>query len=376
MRVPILDPVEGNAPYQKAVEEAALRVLRGGNFVMGKDISVLEATCERKLRVKHTLTVSSGTDALILALMANDIGPGDEVICPTFTFFATAGAIARVGATPVFVDVDYYTFNTTHDRIAAAITGKTKAIIPVHLFGQMVDMPALLKRLKNYKQKIVVIEDACQAIGSGWWDKDNSCFEQAGTWGNVGCFSFFPTKNVGGFGDGGLVTTNNTELYKKMKAMRVHGGTRQYYHDYVGGNFRMDTLQAAMLLPKFHPYFFANLRSLNAEMYLEALANHMYVLPFKSPNARHVWNQFTIRVPGNQRDELRDYLGKNGIASGVYYPLPLHQQPCFSHLPKKTLPVAEEACKECLSLPIAAELSELQIDYVISKLQLFEKGYR
>lgn len=368
MKVPILDPVVGNAPYQKKIEEAALRVLRSGNFIMGKDTDLLEMRCKYLLNVQHTISVSSGTDALILALMANDIGLGDEVICPTFTFFATAGAIARVGATPVFVDIDYKTFNVTADEIAAAVTNKTKAIIPVHLFGQCAAMD-IIKDIAT-QHDLVVIEDACQSIGAEWQEKF------AGSWGDAGCFSFFPTKNLGGFGDGGLVTTNNAKLYEKMKAMRVHGGTRQYYHDYIGGNFRMDTLQAAMLLQKFDVIEFKFRRRKHANMYGAALRDNMYVLPYVEPDAHHVWNQFTIRVPDGKRDELRGYLTKNGIASGVYYPLPLHQQPCFNYLPEQSLPIAEQTCKECLSLPIAAELSELQIDYVVSKLQLFEKGYR
>ena len=362
MRVPILDPVIGNAPYQKDIEEAALEVIRSGNFIMGKEISRLEAICGNFLNVYGAIAVSSGTDALILALMANNIGPGDEVICPTFTFFATAGAIARVGAIPVFVDIDYHTFNID------PITDKTKAVVPVHLFGQCANMEQITQ-IAN-QACLIVIEDGCQSIGAGWQDKF------AGTWGDVGCFSFFPTKNLGGFGDGGLVTTSSPDLYEKMKAMRVHGGTRQYYHDYIGGNFRMDTLQAAMLVQKFDVDTFNEKRRKNAKMYIQALSRSDYILPYVEEDAYHVWNQFTIRVPDDKRDELREYLTKNEIASGIYYPLPLHQQPCFSHLPQKKLTVAEQTCKECLSLPIAAELSELQIDYVISKLQLFEKGYR
>lgn len=375
MRVPILDPVKGNESIQKELEETALRVLRSGQFIMGDDVLQLEDRCAKFCGAKHAIAVSSGTDALLLALMAYDIGPGDEVICPAFTFFATAGSIARVGATPVFVDIQYDTFNIDPDCVEKAITENTKAIIPVHLFGQCADMSEINQIAKRHG--LAVIEDACQAIGAFYYPS-NRIRKSAGNLGDIGCFSFFPSKNVGGFGDGGLVTTNNDELAEKMRALRVHGGTRQYYHDMIGANFRMDALQAALLDVKLRNYDRGRKRKENAQLYIHgSLGSPLYVLPKVKENAVHVWNQYTIRVLDDKRDTAREYLGRHGIATGVYYPLPLHKQPCFQKfVGELSLPIAEQTCNECLSLPIASELTDLQIDYVVTRLKLFEKGDR
>jgi dTDP-4-amino-4,6-dideoxygalactose transaminase len=312
--------------------------------------------------------VSSGTDALLAALMALGIGPGDEVVTTPFSFFATAGSIARVGARPVFVDIDRATFNIDAHRVASAVTSKTKAIMPVHLFGQCADMGPIVD--VSTRTGVPIVEDAAQAIGA--------CYRgtPAGGIGAMGCFSFFPTKNLGAFGDAGLVTTADARLARSLRALRQHGGEVKYHHDVVGANFRLDALQAAILrvkLPRLDSWTAARRR--NAERY-EALFRQAglgdtVTLPARSADSTHIYNQFVIRVA--ERDRLRAHLQASGIGTEVYYPIPLHLQPCFRELGHGagSFPVAEAAANEALALPIYGELTEAQQSWVVESIRNF-----
>jgi len=364
MKVSMLSPSRGNSFFQEELEEAALRVLRSGKFILGEEVEKFEEACQKKLEVKHAIGVSSGTDALILSLMALGIGPGDEVICPSFTFFATAGSISRVGATPVFVDILPETFNI--DILRAAAGPKTKAIIPVHLFGQSCNMDDVLTFAR--KNNLFVIEDSAQAIGATW--RGNF----VGGLSDAGCFSFFPSKNLGGFGDAGLVTTNSDALAEKLKALRVHGGFKQYEHLLIGGNFRIDALQAAMLNVKLkHLPSFEEKRRQHASIYFEKLRKSFYILPFTDHRATHTFNQFTIQLPDFiDRKDLMKFLAEAGVSSAVYYPIPLHKQVCYSSSNNLVLPVTEKICEKCLSLPIASELIDEEIEFVCEKLLSFK----
>lgn len=370
MNVPMLDPQKSNAPYQDELERVALNVIRSGKYILGTEVETFEKTCAQYLSCEDTIAVSSGTDALILSLMALGIGPGDEVICPSFTFFATASSIVRVGAVPVFVDVYPGCFTINSSEIINAITDKTKAIIPVHLFGQSAEMEAILKIAKEHN--LFIIEDACQAIGA-------EHIRKAGTLGDTGCFSFFPSKNLGGFGDAGLVSTNNKDLAKELRSLRVHGSSKQYYHDKIGGNFRIDALQATLLNVKIKYLPEAEVKRIeHADLYFEHLQNvKTFMLPPKV-RGHHTFNQFTIRVVDDRRDSLQVFLKDKGITSAIYYPLPLHQQKCFEHLVPRDLFLSEteKLSKEVLSLPIASELSNDQIMYVINSLLEFDKSER
>jgi dTDP-4-amino-4,6-dideoxygalactose transaminase len=362
MNVPILDTVRSHADIKQDVEEAALRVLRGGQYVLGQEVSDFESACAEYIGVDHAIGVSSGTDALILAMMALGIGPGDEVICPSFTFFATAGAISRVGATPVFVDIfaDCFTIDTA--AVQNAITENTKAIIPVHLFGHVARMDRLNSIASEHG--LHVIEDAAQSIGCELEDV------QVGGLGTIGCFSFFPSKNLGGYGDAGLITTNDSALAEEARCLRVHGG-QGYVHERIGGNFRIDALQAAMLAVKLqHLPRYETRRSENADTYQARLSGIESITLPQEVRGKHVYNQYTIRVLGDQRDALKDYLQEQGISTGIYYPLPLHQQQCFQDVVPEGcgLQVTEELSQECLSLPIAAELNDEEISYVAEKI--------
>ena len=334
---------------------------------------------------KHSFGVSSGTDALLLALMAIGIKPGDEVIMPTFSFFATGGVVARLNAVPVFVDSDKHTFNIDANQIEQKITSKTKAIIPVHLFGQSSEMTKIMEIAKKHNLK--VIEDGAQAIGVQYKDG-----RQVGTIGDIGCFSFFPSKNLGCFGDGGLVTTNNDELAENLKVMRVHGGKPKYYHKVIGGNFRIDAIQAAVLNVKLpHLDGWSAKRRENAVLYTklfieaglaqdegETLFDDMntLLLPkavYKNSGHKnyHIYNQYVIRV--QRRDELREFLTKNGIGNEVYYPVPFHRQECFAYLKPMDgeYPVANVAAEQSVALPIYPELTGEQIAYVVETIKKF-----
>jgi dTDP-4-amino-4,6-dideoxygalactose transaminase len=299
----------------------------------------------------------------LIALMALEIGPGDEVICPSFTFFATAGCIARMGATPVFADVHADSFNLDAADVARRITSRTKAIMPVHLFGQSAEMTPLLALAKQHG--LAIIEDAAQALGAE--QHGRSC----GTMGDAGTYSFFPSKNLGGFGDGGLVATNRDDLAEKLKLLRTHGAKPKYYHKIIGGNFRMDALQCSLLrvkLPHLRGYCAARQR--NAAFYTERLRNvPALTLPTAAPHNEHIWNQYTLRVAGaGRRETLRQHLTAAGIGAEIYYPVPLHQQECFAHLPKVSLPVSEALAKEVISIPIFPELTEGERNVVADSL--------
>lgn len=347
MKVPLLDLKAHHAPLEHELLAAVERVVKSGHYIMGPDVERFEAEAAQYCRVKYALGVSSGTDALVLALMALGIGPGDEVLVPSFTFFATAGAVSRVGATPVFMDVEPGSLNLDAHAIAQAVTKKTRAIIPVHLYGQCADMDAVLAAAEKFK--LFVVEDAAQAIGA---DHPRG---RAGAMGDVGCLSFFPTKNLGALGDAGMVTTNDQPLYLEMKKLRVHGAEPKYFHGEVGGNFRLDALQAAALSVKLkHLDRWTRGRRENAARYDELFAKHKLTgalgvtLPSRVwKNAKlahdHIFNQYVIRAA--KRDELRSYLKTRDVDTEIYYPLPLHLQQCFAALGRKKgeLPVSERA---------------------------------
>lgn len=388
MPVPLLDVNAQNHPLAPQLREAFDRVLLSGQFIMGPDVNAFEKECAAMIGVKHAISCSSGTDALVMALMALGIGHGDEVILPSFTFFATAGSVARTGATPVFVDVCPICFNIDAEKAAAKITSRTKAIMPVHLFGQSADMNAIQSLAA--KHQLWVIEDCAQAIGSR--HKGLSC----GTMGHFGAYSFFPSKNLGGFGDGGLLVTNDDGLAEKAIMMRNHGMQPKYYHSVVGGNFRMDTLQAALLRVKLGHYDdYSNGRRRNASYYTEKLSQlpgvvtadpahcqcaarqnewltatqAQLVLPVPYGHNEHIWNQYTLRVIGEgRRDALKKHLLDHGIGCEVYYPLTMDQQQCFLHLPefsRNDCDIAHRMANEVLSIPIYAELTQQQLDEVV-----------
>lgn len=362
MNISMLDPAAGNAEIQSELDVAAISVLNSGKFILGEAVSSFENKLAKYLGVKKAVAVSSGTDALLLALMGLDIGPGDEVICPSFTFFATAGSVVRVGATPVFADINLSCFTSTADQIKPLITDKTKAIIPVHLFGQCADMNSILELAKD--NDIKVIEDVAQAMGASINDK------MAGSMGDVGCFSFFPSKNLGGFGDGGLVSTNDEELGEKLLHLRNHGMTRQYHHTMIGGNFRMDALQAALLEVKLGNLDkYLERRRENALLYEKGLSD-FYILP-KEVRGKHTYNQFTLMISREHRDDVQKYLRENHIGSAVYYPKGLHEQPCFKDISNGLFKNTEIASSQVLSIPIAPEVTTMQIDEVISKLNYY-----
>lgn len=364
MGAPLLDLGRQNGPLTEGLKEAFERVLRSNQFILGAELESFEKEAAGLTGAKHALGVSSGTDAILLALMALGIGPGDEVICPSFTFFATAGCIARVGATPVFADSQESDFNLDPGKLAGKMTARTKAIMPVHLYGQCADMEPILALAKTYG--IPVIEDAAQAIGARYNGK------LAGSMGTFGAYSFFPTKNLGGFGDSGLLVTNDDELAEKAKLLRVHGAKPKYYHQVVGANFRMDAMQAALLRVKVPHYnAYVQGRERNAAHYLKNLADTSLALPSEAPGRNHTWNQFTIRVGNGQRDRVKEKLQAAGVGTEIYYPVPLHRQECFAKMPsaKEHLPVAEKLAKEVLSLPIFPELREEELDSVVSALR-------
>jgi dTDP-4-amino-4,6-dideoxygalactose transaminase len=367
-KVPLLDLTAQFAPLRGDVIAAITRVCDTQHFILGSEVEGLERELEAFLGIPHAIGVSSGTDALLAALMALGIGPGDEVVTTPFSFFATAGSIARVGARPVFVDIDRATFNIDAGAVASAITSKTKAILPVHLFGQCADMEPIVEAAE--RAGVPIVEDAAQAIGACYRGRP------AGGIGAIGCFSFFPTKNLGAFGDAGLVTTADGALARRLRALRQHGGEVKYHHDVVGANFRLDALQAAILRVKLpHLDSWTAARRRNAERY-EALfgtadLGGTLTLPARSAHSTHIYNQFVIRVP--ERDRLRAHLQSSGIGTEVYYPIPLHLQPCFRDLGYRagSFPVAETAANEALALPIYGELTEAQQSRVVETIRNF-----
>jgi len=368
MNVPLLDVNAQNHAIAGELREAFDRVLESGRFIMGEEVEKFESSLADYLGAKHAIGVSSGTDAILLALMALGIGPGDEVICPSFTFFATAGCIARTGATPVFCDCHVDNFNIDFDSAEQCITDRTKAILPVHLFGQSADM----KTCASFAEKhgLAVIEDTAQSLGAKYGEQ--SC----GTMGDFGTYSFFPSKNLGGLGDGGLVVTQDDQLADIAAKMRNHGMHPKYYHQMIGGNFRLDALQAALLRVKFSHYDnYTKQRQQNAAYYLEQLAGiDGLLLPITDDGNTHIWNQFTLRVIDGKRDELKQSFIDQGIGCDVYYPVPMHQQECFAAHAKDartSLAVTEQLATEVLSIPVYPELNQEQQDVVIEAIKTF-----
>jgi len=342
-------------------------VFESQHFILGPEVEAFERSTAEYCRVKHAIGCGSGSDALLLALMALGVGSGSEVVTVSSTFFATAGSITRLGARPVFVDISPDDFNINPDLIERAITPSAVAIMPVHLFGQCAEMDAILEIAERHN--LPVIEDAAQAIGAEYRGR------RAGAMGAIGCFSFFPSKNLGGAGEGGLMTTDDDHLADRLRLLRVHGMQPKYYHQIVGVNSRLDALQSAVLRVKLK-YLdqWSDARRRNAEHYDRLFAEagvEEVVTPTIRPNRRHIFNQYTIRC--SRRDELMNFLKRQGVGSEIYYPVPLHLQECFAYLGYKPgdLPVTEQASRECLSLPIYPELTEEMRQYVVEKIAEF-----
>jgi dTDP-4-amino-4,6-dideoxygalactose transaminase len=366
--VPLLDLKAQNAPLRDEILAAIARVCDSQRFIMGPEVDALEHELAAMLGVRHTVAVSSGTDALLVALMALGISRGDEVITSPFSFFASVGAIARLGATPVFVDIDLATYNVDAERIGAAITPRTKAILPVHLFGLPADMGPIADAAS--RAGIPIVEDAAQAIGATYKG------QPAGGIGACGCLSFYPSKNLSAFGDAGLVTSNHHELAERVRRLREHGMEPKYHHSVIGGNFRMDALQAAILRVKApHLPAWSSARRENATRYRTlfrdaGLTDHI-TLPVEPPDRHHIFNQFVIRAA--RRDDLRAHLTGRGIGTEIYYPVPLHLQACFGYLGHRRgdFPEAEHAAAECLALPIYGELTLAQQRVVVGAIAEF-----
>ena len=368
--VPLLDMQRQFNALREPLTAAVNRVCQSGRFIMGPDCDALENALAAYCGAKHAIACASGSDALLLALMAFDVGPGDEVLLPSYSFFATASAVWRLGAKPVFVDIDPATYNIDPLELGQKMTPRTKAIIPVHLFGQCADMEPIMRIA--LAKNAAVIEDACQAIGAKY---DH---QPAGSIGDIGCFSFYPTKNLGGFGDGGLMTAQKDELGQKLKLLRAHGMEPRYYHQLVGVNSRLDTLQAAVLNVKMpHLERWTEQRAKNAARYAELFAAHnldrVLTLPTALPKRRHVWNQYVIRVPDGKRDALRKHLADAKIGTEIYYPVPLHLQACFAPLGygPGSLPKSEQAAAETLALPIFPELTAAEQQTVVARIADF-----
>jgi dTDP-4-amino-4,6-dideoxygalactose transaminase len=362
--VPFIDLVAQHQTIATEVREAVDRVFASQQFVLGEEVAQFETECAQYCDANDAISCASGTDALVLALMALGVGAGDEVITTPFTFFATAGAIHRVGARPVFVDIDPVSMNLDSDQITRAITPKTRALLPVHLFGQCAAMEPLWRIAVQYG--LAIIEDAAQAIGAEYRGR------RAGVLGTIGCFSFFPTKNLGGAGDGGLITTDDRELGRRLRLLRVHGDAGSYRHTEVGLNSRLDALQAAVLRVKLSRLGrWTEARRTNAKRYHVLFEKYglcdQVVLPRESADCRHVYNQFTIRVKHNRRDAVLASLRSQQIGAAIYYPIPLHQQECFASLGYKAgdLPASEAAAADVLSLPIFPELGAERQEVVV-----------
>ncbi len=362
---PFLDLKAQYSQIRTEVEHAVLRVLESQHFILGPEVAALETEIAKQVGTQFAIGCASGSDALLLALMALGVGPGDEVITTPFTFVATGGAIARLQARPVFVDIDPLTFNVDPDEITKALTPRTKAIMPVHLFGQAADMGAI--NAVAAEHHLPVIEDAAQAIGA------RRGARAVGSLGTMGCFSFFPSKNLGGAGDGGIITTNDAELAEKLKTLRVHGSRKKYHYEVLGVNSRLDAIQAAILRVKLpHLEQWAQGRRINARRYRELLKDagldRIVHAPVEAPECLHVYNQFTVRV--ERRDELRLFLQNSGIPTEIYYPSPLHREPAFANCPS-SCPHAEAAAQQVLALPIYPELKMSQQEAVVNAIAHF-----
>jgi dTDP-4-amino-4,6-dideoxygalactose transaminase len=385
-KVPLLDLAAQYRPIRAEILAAITAVCDSQRFIGGPEVESLERELAAMLHVRHAVGVSSGTDALLAAMMAVGIGPGDEVITTTYSFFATAGCIARLGARPVLVDIDPVTYNIDPRAIAAAISPRTRALIPVHLYGQAADMDAIrdvvedardaraLRQEPGAGDRITIIEDAAQAIGARYKDRF------VGGLGDLGCFSFFPSKNLGAFGDGGLVTTNDDGLANRVRLLRNHGAEPKYHHQIVGGNFRLDAIQAAVLRVKArHLATWTEARRANAARYGELFGREdlgsLVKLPVEVPDRYHIFNQYVVRVP--RRDDLRAYLADRGISTEIYYPVPFHLQACFASLGYRpgAFPHAEAAGAETLALPIYGELTADQQQYVAQSIAEFLRAH-
>ncbi len=374
-KVPFFDLSVQFKSIEGEIRSALDEVFQDQQFILGSKVQALEETVARYCRTRYAVGVASGSDALLLALMALGVGTGDEVLLPPFTFFATAGSISRLGAIPVFVDISQETYNIDPCKIEEKITSKTKAIIPVHLYGQCADMNPLLKIAKE--KKLFVIEDAAQALGAEYRPDDVSDGRRAGQIGDMGCFSFYPTKNLGAFGDAGMVVTDNANLAEKIRLLRVHGSQPKYFHKQIGINSRLDTIQAAILLVKFKYLEKWNTeRQKKADRYqslfqdLVSSVNGVRLPTIQYQN-RHIFHQYVIRVP--ERDRLKQYLSEEGIGTDIYYPVPLHLQECYSFLKYRRgdLPNSEKASEEVLALPIYPELTEDQQMAVVDRIKAF-----
>jgi len=392
--VPLLDVNAQNHPLEAEFTEAFLRVFRSGQFIMGPEVTELETALAEMTGSKHCLGVSSGTDAILLALMALEIGPGDEVLVPTYTFFATAGCVSRSGATPVFVDACPVCFNIDANDARSKVTSRTKAIIPVHLFGQSADMDAIMSLAREHR--LMVIEDGAQSIGASFRGKP------CGSIGDIGTYSFFPSKNLGGFGDSGALVCQDDELAERCRVLRVHGSKPKYYHHFIGGNFRLDPLQAAMLMVKLPHYGeYTKRRQANAAYYTEHLSQlpdvfvadpahcrcsetqstwlekmgARIVLPVAYPHHEHIWNQYTLRILGEgRRDAFKEFLTERKIGCEIYYPVTMDQQKCFAETPegsRQGCGVAHRLAAEAVSIPIYPELTEAQKDEVVRAIKSF-----
>lgn len=385
MKVPLLDLKAQYKTIKKEIDEALIRTAESQNLILGKEVEQLEKNLCEYLDCKYSIGVSSGTDALLIALMAIDLKPEDEVIIPTYSFFATAGVVSRLNAKPVFIDSDPVTFNIDTDKLKSLITKKTKAIIPVHLYGQSCEMDRIMEVANEFNLK--VIEDAAQSIGTQYKDG-----RKVGNIGHIGCFSFYPSKNLGCFGDGGLVTTNDEQLAEKLKILRVHGGKPKYYHKIIGGNFRIDAIQAAVLNVKLpHLDSWTKKRQDNAELYTKFFKDkelsesegklkydekNKVLVPvpvYKKFNLKHyhIYNQYVIRV--QNRDKLRKYLTEKEIGTEIYYPVPFHLQECFAYLgyKKGDFPVSEWCAGDSIALPIYPELTNEQIEFTVQTIKNF-----
>jgi dTDP-4-amino-4,6-dideoxygalactose transaminase len=377
MKVPFFQLVPQYRLIEKEVKKALDEVMETQQFILGPKVESFEEAIATYCHARYAIGVASGSDALFLALLALGIGPGDEVILPPFTFFATAGSVSRAGATPVFVDIDPQTYNIDPSRMEEKITPKTKAIVPVHLYGQCADMDPILRLAKS--NHLFVIEDAAQALGADYKPTPGSPSRRAGQIGDIGCFSFFPTKNLGAFGDAGMMVCDDPSLAEKMKLLRVHGGQRKYFHKLIGINSRLDAIQAAILLIKFnHLEKWHEARQQRAERYREFFQDFLPSVPgLRLPaiqyENRHIFHQYVIRAP--ERDRLRQYLLQEGVGTEVYYPVPLHLQECYSFLKHRPedFPVSEKAAQEVLALPIFPELTEDQQVYVVDRIKTFYK---
>jgi dTDP-4-amino-4,6-dideoxygalactose transaminase len=364
MTVPLLDLKAQYTAIRQEVDDAVRRVMESTRFIGGPEVTGPEEEVARYSQSPHGIGCASGTDALLLSLKALGIGPGDEVVTSAYSFFASAGTIANAGATPKFVDIDPRTYNLDPHRLEAAITPRTKAVVPVHLYGQCCDL-TVVKSVCD-KHQCFMIEDAAQAIGAEWEGK------RAGSIGDFGCFSFFPSKNLGGAGDGGMIVARDAELADRVRLLREHGARPKYYHALVGTNSRLDALQAAILRVKLrHLDRWSEARAKNAALYHQLFEGSRVGRPYRDPRARHIYNQYVIRT--DRRDELKQHLADRGIGTEVYYPVPLHLQQCFAGLGYRAgdMPQSEAAAHETLALPIYPELGEDRLRYVAQAVREF-----